>query len=377
MSGIYIHIPFCSKKCHYCNFTSIATLKMKSDYILALKNEINLRNSFFAENNLVETIYFGGGTPSLLSIAEISDLINQIKSQFNVVSNAEITLELNPENADINYLENLLKIGINRLSIGTQSFSDAELSYLGRTHNAKQSYDSVLLAKQAGFKNISIDIIFGLPLQVSLNPKFNLDKILELQIQHVSAYSLTLEEKTIFEHLVKKNKIIPPNEENAASQFEFYMNELTSNGFLHYEISNYAIQGFESKHNSAYWQNIPYLGLGASAHSFNLFSRSWNTNNISTYINELQDNNLCYEMEVLSKDDSFNDYVITSIRTNKGTSLNFVTENWGYLYFSYLNKVLNSLDKSFLLENEENRIILSNKGKLFADFIASKLMKID
>lgn len=376
MSGIYIHIPFCSKKCHYCNFTSIASLKMKADYITALLKEIELRNQFFNKKEVVDTIYFGGGTPSLLTIDEIQKILSKIKVIFNVNVNAEITLELNPDNANSTYVKNLFQIGINRLSIGTQSFSDEELKYLGRTHNAKQSYDSVLIAKKAGFENISVDLIFGLPNEISVDPKFNLDNILSLNVQHVSAYSLTKEENTIFDHLVKKNKILPPNDDSAAEHFEFFMNELTANGYIHYEISNYAIEGFESKHNSSYWQNIPYLGLGASAHSYNLISRFWNTANISLYIKSLFNNELNFENEVLSKNDSFNDYVLTSIRTNKGTDLEYVNQNWGNLYYSHLLNIV-TLNKNTFIELKNNKIYLTNKGKLFADFVASELIKME
>lgn len=376
MSGIYIHFPFCKQKCHYCNFTSIASTKLKSSYVAALIKEINLRNDFFENENKVKTIYFGGGTPSILSISEIKEIFNALNENFDLKNVEEITFEVNPENLNNHYLSDLLEIGINRLSIGTQSFSNQELSYLGRNHNALQSEEAVKKAKQVGFTNISIDLIYGLPRNIAENPIVNINKSLELDVQHISAYALTLEDNTIFSHLIKSKKIQSPNDDDAASDFYIYMNELKKYNFVHYEISNFAKNGFHSKHNSSYWENIPYLGVGASAHSFNIKTRSWNTSNISNYINSITSNQLDFELEELSLQDSFNDYVLTAIRTNKGIDLNLVKMKFGNtLYLHLLNRLESLKDKSHV-DISNNRICLSNAGKFFADSITAEFMFI-
>jgi oxygen-independent coproporphyrinogen-3 oxidase len=377
MAGIYVHIPFCKSKCNYCNFLSVASLKFINDYIDALIIEIINKKHFFDNNCIVQTIYFGGGTPSLLKITYVEKILNSIKNNFKVYENAEITFEMNPDDVNDLYLKSLRKIGINRLSIGCQSFNDIELEYLGRKHSAEKAFYSVVMAKKYGFENISIDIIYGLPEKISCNPEINLEKIKELNVKHISAYSLTMEKNTILSNKVKKGIMLSPNEDVAADNFIFYMKELKKMGYMHYEISNYASPNYQSKHNSAYWENIPYLGVGAGAHSFNLFERCINTSNISNYIKCVNQDTEYSDKEILTENDKYNEYVMTSIRTSKGIDINYIKNNFDKKFLIYfLKNIVQFVDNKHVLF-DNSKYILSDTGKLWCDKISEKLFFID
>ncbi len=371
---MYIHIPFCRSKCHYCNFVSVASVKYQDDYVRALLKEITLQKSFFNQNDEIETIYFGGGTPSLLKIGQIEEILEVLSGQFKISSDAEITLEMNPDDAVDSFLSELFHLGFNRLSIGTQSFHDEELKFLGRKHDALTAYQSVVFAREAGFSNISIDLIFGLPQSFSKDPSLNIEKILALDVEHVSAYSLTLEPDTIMSHLVSGGKIPAPDDNLAAEQFRFYMSHLKQAGYEHYEISNYAKPGFRSRHNSAYWKNQPYLGLGAGAHSYDLKNRFWNTSLITEYISQMNSELPKRESETLTLTDKYNEYIITSIRTSEGTDPELIHREFGENFSAFLSKnIQNFISKGYVVRGKTG-MCLTDEGKLWADAIAVKLM---
>ena len=374
MSGIYIHIPFCRKKCHYCNFVSVASLKWQPDYIQAILKEIELQKSFYFPETPVETVYFGGGTPSVLSVSQVSEILDKLNSVFFLHNNSEITFEVNPDDATPEYLRSLKQAGINRLSIGTQSFHNSELEYLGRTHSAETSIKSVFAAKDAGFDNVSIDIIYGLPESVSGDPNYNIEQALIADVQHISAYSLTMEPGTILANLAEKNKMLPPDEELSVTHFRLYMKLLVEAGYEHYEISNFAKQGYRSKHNSAYWQNKAYLGLGAGAHSFDQDRRFINTGIITEYIRGILNDTPSRETEVLSINDRYNDYIITTIRTSDGCNLKDIYNQFGEEFGSYFLKNIQPLIEKQLIISEDSHYFLTENGKLWTDSVSEKLI---
>ncbi|HOH55971.1 MAG TPA: radical SAM family heme chaperone HemW, partial [Paludibacteraceae bacterium] len=283
MAGIYIHIPFCSQRCSYCNFFSVVSINLLNEVIDAIIKEFSIRKDYL-KNEPVQTIYFGGGTPSLLTIQQIEKLLNTIYKNFPVEKNAEITFEANPDDLTEKYLSDLKKTGINRLSIGIQSFDDNKLKILNRRHNAFQAVEAVRVAQRSGFNNISIDLIYGLPFQSLIEWENDLDKAFSLPIQHLSAYALTFEEKTLLLKQKEKKLIEPADEELMIKMYELLLNKSNQNGFDAYEISNFSLPEFYSRHNSSYWTQTPYLGIGPSAHSFNGFSRQWNVASIHKYI---------------------------------------------------------------------------------------------
>lgn len=370
MAGIYIHIPFCKKACHYCNFHFSTTLNQVDDIVKCIVIEAEQRKEYLKET--VDTIYFGGGTPSILQPESIAVLLNSLQKNYSINPNAEITLEANPD--DITK-ENLLawqQIGINRLSLGIQSFVEAELVWMNRSHTAKQAKQSIHLIKEY-FNNYSIDLIFGSQLLTHEQWLQNIQTALSFQPPHLSCYALTVEEKTALGNKVAKN--ILPNIDNTkqAEQFEILMDALQHNGYIHYEISNYALPGFESKHNSSYWQGKHYVGLGPSAHSFNGMSRSWNISNNAAYIEGMQNGNIILEAELLTKTQQLNEYIMIGLRINKGVEKGFIELNWGRDILSeFLTNASPWLQSQHLMENSHS-VVLTQKGKLFADAIASDL----
>lgn len=374
MSGIYIHIPFCTSKCHYCNFVSIASQKLQAPYVKALIKEIHQQKQFFSTKTPIESIYLGGGTPSLLTKDQLDRIFDNLIKTFPISNNAEITLEMNPDNASPKFLKELKTIGINRLSIGTQSFHDEELQYLGRKHNAQTGIQSVRFARDEGFNNISIDFIYGLPQPYAKDPAYNIEQALLLQVEHISAYSLTMETNTILSHMVSKGKLLPPDEEIATEQFRFYMNSLRNKGYEHYEISNYAKPGFRSRHNSSYWQNKSYLGLGAGAHSYDLSNRFWNTSIISEYISAIENGTLKKTIDYLTTNEHYNDYILTSIRTIEGSNIEYIAIQFGDTYFAHFRKnILPFINKCYV-ECSGSSYKLTDEGKLWADSISENLM---
>lgn len=325
MAGIYVHIPYCSQKCIYCNFYSIATKKSKDNYIQALIKEIEKRNNYLPTP--IKTLYFGGGTPTCLNKEQIEEIIIALKQNFDLSHLEEATIEANPEDANSNLLEFLLKQGFNRISYGIQSFDDQDLRLLNRKHNSKTAIEAIELSRKVGFSNISFDLMFNLPNMTCEKWGKNLEKAIKLNPEHLSCYSLTLEEGTMLDKLVKKKIISLIPENNSVIQFNKTKSFLEQAGFEHYEISNYCKPGFKSKHNSSYWRTEEYLGLGAAAHSFNIYSRSWNPENIEEYIYNI-DNNISPFTEILSEEDKYNEYIMLSLRTKEGIDEKYIENNF-------------------------------------------------
>ncbi len=337
----------------------------------AILKEAELRKEYI--NGKVETVYFGGGTPSLLTTPQLTGMIQQFKILFDIADDAEITLEANPDDINSEKLEGWKQVGINRLSIGIQSFADADLRWMNRAHDATQAHNSILLAQQHGFHNISIDLIYGTPTLDDQQWQENLETAISLGIPHLSCYALTVEPKTALEKMIAQNKMENTDPEKQARHFELLMEWLETAGYEHYEISNFAKPGMRSRHNSSYWKGMHYLGLGPSAHSFNSSSRQWNVANNSLYISSLEKNIIPFEIEALTSAQQLNEYIMTSLRTSEGLSLNHIKNGWGE---EKLNLILDSIDpyvQSGHADITDDMLRLTKKGKLMADGIASAL----
>ena len=373
MAGIYLHIPFCTKKCAYCDFFSLANQKQKNVFVNVFVKEMNLQRHYLGKES-VQTIYFGGGTPSLLSVEQLEKILNALYKNFNIDKNIELTLEANPENLNIDYLKGLQSLGFNRLSIGVQSFNDEDLALMRRNHDVQTAFKSVYNAKKQGFKNISIDLIYGLP-HLSLKKwEHNLNKIMDMDIQHISAYHLTIEPNTLFKKWYDQNKIHLPDDKTSLEQYQLLVEKTEENGFLHYEISNFAKDGFLSLHNTNYWMDIKYLGLGPSAHSYNLTSRQWNISNLQVYLGEISKGKMPFEIENLSETEKYNDYMIVSFRTMWGVNLEKIESSFGKPLKNYfLKKVEKFIDGKFCIQNNY-QIKLSEKGVFISDHIISELL---
>ena len=375
MAGIYIHIPFCIQRCSYCNFFSVVSINLVNEVINAIIKELSIRKDYL-KNEPVQTIYFGGGTPSLLTIQQIEKLLNTVYTNFPVEQNAEITFEANPDDLTKNYLFDLKEVGINRLSIGIQSFDDDKLKILNRRHNATQAHEAVREAQKAGFSNISIDLIYGLPFQSLDELETDLDKAFSLSIQHLSAYGLTFEEKTLLSKQKEKKIIEPADEELMIKMYELLLEESSKKGFDAYEISNFSLPGFYSRHNSSYWNQTPYLGVGPSAHSYNGISRQWNVAAIQKYTEGILKNSTFYEQEILSLEDRYNEYVLLGLRTKNGINIDALEQNFGTELKDFCLENI----KTFI-DNEKvywcgSFLRLNTKGKLISDTIIAQLMKV-
>lgn len=373
MAGIYIHIPFCKSKCAYCNFFSLASQSKMNDYLDALKNEIVSRNQYLG-NEMVETIYFGGGTPSLLSADDIAEIIEILHKNFNIISKPEITLEVNPDTVDKEKLISLKEKGINRISVGIQSFNDDDLRYLDRKHNSKHALQIIDDLKSVGFDKLTLDLIYGIPTLTEEKWNKNLDIFFSTGISHLSAYALTVEPKTILGQKIEKGILQDVNEDATIRHYEILIERTKECEFEHYEISNFAKKGFRSQHNSIYWKDVKYLGLGTSAHSYDGNSRQWNVSNLTKYINTDFDTDTdFFERELLTKDDKFNEYVMTSLRTSWGCDINKIASEYGISYANhFLKNVKSYVDKGIMLKND-NSYILTDNGMLLADGIASEI----
>ena len=338
--------------------------------------ELELRQ-LYLKNKTIETIYFGGGTPSILSKSEIKSILDSISNIYKIKENAEITLECNPDDLTKNKLIALKEVGINRLSIGVQSFVDADLKFMNRSHNATQSESCIQMAQQVGFNNITIDLIYGLPNQSLADWKKNLNKMVALDIPHFSSYALTIEEKTVLKHLVEQKKIIPLKDEIVIEQFNILMELAQQKGFVHYEISNFGKAGFYSKHNTSYWKNKHYLGVGPSAHSFNGNSRSWNVSSNKQYIQKIKKGEDYFETEKLSISQQYNEYVFTSLRTIWGVNLEIIKERFGKQIQIHFLKEIKKWERKKNIKKCKNTYTLTKSGKIFADAIASDLFIVD
>jgi len=371
MAGIYIHIPFCKQKCSYCDFHFSTTFaSYRTLMIESIVKEIKSR-VLYVENQLIETIYFGGGTPSLLSITELKSILTTIYSHFKIIEFPEITLEANPDDISIDSLNNWKEIGINRLSIGLQSFREEDLKWMNRAHSSEEALNCVAQAKEMGFNTISVDLIYGLPNFTSEDWRKNIQTVINFGIQHVSAYCLTVEEKTALSKWVETHKIIPANEDQQSEQFEILVEELEKAGIHQYEISNFSKSTFESKHNSNYWKGKHYLGIGPSAHSFNGISRSWNISNNRQYIKNIETQTDWFETEILTSKDQFNELILIGLRTIAGVDLNQLKSI--LLPQDSFWKKVTEFQKLEWLISSDNLIVLTKTGRLKADYIASEL----
>ncbi len=372
MAGIYIHIPFCKQACHYCNFHFSTSFAQKDALINAILKEISLA-TVMNINEKVETIYFGGGTPSLLSLEDIHIILATIKTTFPISTDAEITLEANPDDISSSKLAGWRSAGINRLSIGIQSFLNEELVWMNRAHNASQALDCLQLSRDAGFDNFSVDLIYGSPLLSNDDWKKNVDLLIEKNIPHISCYALTVEPKTALDKMIAHQKKLPVDGDKQAEQFLLLMGWLQRAGYEHYEISNFAKPGLRSKHNSSYWQGKTYYGFGPSAHSFNGSSRRWNVANNALYIQALEKNTIPFEEEILTNTQQLNEYIMISLRTMEGIDLSVVYDKFGEDFSEKLKVKSEKFIQTGKLSMEDDNIILTNEGKLLADGIASDL----
>jgi oxygen-independent coproporphyrinogen-3 oxidase len=372
MAGIYFHIPFCRQKCNYCDFYSKRDSTGVKDLVESEIEELVLRKDYI-KGEKVNTIYFGGGTPSLLSIDYLKALLGGVKESFDVSQDCEITLEANPDDLTVAYLTSLFKSGINRLSVGIQSYNNDILKFLGRRHDRNKLTEIIHSAQRAGFGNISVDLIFAIPgmdFEVYID---SLDQVIQLGIQHVSAYSLTIEKGTYFYKLLQNNKIGEIGEEEMLRQYNATIDMLSQNGFDQYEISNYAKQGFKSRHNSSYWNDEMYLGIGPSDHSYNRVSRQWNVSDTKKYITNISLSAPFWEIEYLTKNDKFNEYLITGLRTTQGISIDYVNHNFDGKIIRHFNHEVDKLLNSNMICYNKDRIVLTRKGMLISDFILRQL----
>ena len=375
MAGIYIHIPFCKQACHYCNFHFSTSLRHRDEMVTAICKEIDLQKDFLTNKNLT-TIYFGGGTPSLLETSEINQILERLSKNYSWENNIEITLEANPDDITTEKISKLRAGGVNRLSIGIQSFIDSELLASNRAHNSDESLKAVQICQDAGIDNLSIDIIYGMPNSTQDSWQYNIDKALELDVDHISSYALTVEPKTFLDRMVKKGGILLPKEIEVNKQYLQLIHSLTTAGYDHYEISNFAKPSRYAVHNTNYWMSVPYLGLGPSAHSYQPTFRQWNINNNAKYIKSISKGVIPSEREQTKYADQFNEYIMTRLRTMWGVDLNELNNRFS----SELKNVQKNIAKYIKSQDvllEDNHYRLTPKGKLLADGIASDLFLVE
>ncbi|QSB27012.1 radical SAM family heme chaperone HemW [Flavobacterium sp. CLA17] len=375
MSGIYIHIPFCKQACHYCDFHFSTSMKKKEEMVLAIAKEIGMRKSEF-ENEIVETIYFGGGTPSVLENSELQLLIDTIYENYRVSENPEITLEANPDDLSKERIFELSKSPINRLSIGIQSFYEEDLKMMNRAHNSAEAINCLTEATKY-FDNISLDLIYGIPGMSDEMWRQNIETALSFGIPHISSYALTVEPKTALRKLIDTGKIAEPQDEVASNHFMILVETLEKRGFIHYELSNFGKENYFSKNNSAYWLGKKYIGAGPSAHSYDGEKRGWNIANNSLYLKSILASVLPIETEILSKSDRYNEYIMTGLRTIWGVSLERIENEFGSEYLDYLNKQMQKFLDDDLVFIENNILKPTAKGKFLTDGIASDLFYLN
>lgn len=375
MAGIYIHIPFCKQACHYCDFHFSTNTRSQKSIVDAIASEIILQKNYLG-NHLIDTIYFGGGTPSLLTSEEIRQLLQIINSHFEVNPASEITLEANPDDLTEVKLHSLANLGINRLSIGVQSYNDDHLKYLNRAHNRNEALSCVAQAKQAGINNISIDLIYAIPSNNHDIWKSDLAQAIALKPTHISSYCLTIENKTTFGNWLKKGKIDPISDEYAAQQFELLLKTLDDSGYEQYEVSNFCLPDQYSKHNSNYWKQKKYLGVGPSAHSFDGLNRQYNISHNKKYLDAIEQGNIPFTLDILDRKDHINEYLLTTLRTKWGADLNILKEKHKHNLLAVNAKYLQEIIEKELAMLDGSSLILTNKGKLFADKIASDLFLV-
>lgn len=371
MAGIYIHIPFCKQACHYCDFHFSTSLQTKDDVIISILKEIEIQKDYL-ESEKIESIYFGGGTPSILSVDEINKITDSISKHHNLSELKEVTLEINPDDINqtkVNAFKNTI---VNRFSVGIQSFFDEDLKYLNRAHNSNEADTSIKMLQDAGFDNLTLDLIYGIPTSGMERWKTNLQKAFDLNVPHLSCYALTIEEKTVFGNWLDKGKIAVMDDESVNAQFNHLMDESKLNGFEHYEISNFAKAGYRAFHNTKYWLGKKYLGIGPSAHSYNETSRQSNIANNVKYIEAFQNKKDWFEIEFLTPENKANEYLMTSLRTIWGCNLDTLKNQFNY-NTDNINEVLNQLTADGLILVKDKNITLTKNGKLLTDSISEKL----
>ena len=376
MAGIYLHIPFCRQACHYCDFHFSTQVKTMADLLQAMRQELRAKRNYL-ENEKIETIYFGGGTPSLVPTDDLRRLLDDIFTLFPVAENPEITLEANPDDLTLHKLIELGQTPINRLSIGIQSFRNEDLLWMNRAHNATQADFSVKCAQDRGFENITIDLIYSIPGLSNRDWLENIRKAIDLQVQHISAYSLTIEPKTAFGHQLSKQELKPVDEQTSSDHFTALVHELARSGYEQYEVSNFCKPGMQSKHNSAYWLGKKYLGIGPSAHSFNGISRQWNVANNPRYAKGWMTGNPEFEIETLDERTRLNEYLMTRLRTTWGVDLEYIQSTFNIDLWQIENEFLQGLMHDGLMTKENATIKLTTHGLLQADRIASELFILE
>ncbi|MBL3657760.1 radical SAM family heme chaperone HemW [Fulvivirga sediminis] len=372
MAGIYIHIPFCKQACYYCDFHFSTNQKYVNEMTVALCEEIKLRQNYL-EREPINTVYFGGGTPSILSKDNLSSILETIHKYFSVNHDAEITLEANPDDLNSEKLRDLYGLGVNRLSIGIQSFKEEVLHFLNRAHNRKQALNSVSEARNIGFNNISIDLIYGIPINSHEDWENDLHEITKIKPEHISSYCLTIEPKTVFGHRAKMGTLSLKGEDFEARQYELLIEKLKSIGYEHYEVSNFCLPGMHSKHNSSYWKQAKYLGIGPGAHSYNGASRQFNVTNNHKYISSLYKDNIPTQQEVLSREDKVNEYLLTGLRTIWGVDLDYLKDNYDYDLKKLKGSYVNNLIDNRFATLDANDLKLTEEGLLLADEISASL----
>jgi oxygen-independent coproporphyrinogen-3 oxidase len=373
MAGIYVHIPFCKKLCFYCDFYHVISVNDNSAFIDALLKEASLRKDYL-ESETVSTIYFGGGTPSVFSVKDLGTILNHINKLFRVEQDCEISIELNPDDVLPDYLEGLKDLNINRISMGIQSWRDSDLKMLNRRHDSAQAIKALKDTLDAGFENITIDLIYGIPGMSLKEWESNLDFSLSFDIKHLSAYHLTFEPGTVFGKMLEKGTISEIDENESVAQFNILIEKAESAGFIQYEISNFGKPGYFSIHNSNYWKQVSYLGLGPSAHSFNGYSRQWNIRDLKGYIKLINAGKSFYESEELNSKTRFNEYIMTSLRTMWGIDLEYVEEMFEKEGYDYIINLAGKFKNYGLMKQEKKSLILTNQGKLISDNIISEFM---
>jgi len=376
MSGIYFHIPFCKQLCHYCAFHKSISLQSTNDMLECFKKELELRKDYLDQKS-VSTIYFGGGTPSVYQPDQIQMLIDECSKYWNIDADAEITLEANPDDLKKKYLEQLGKSLVNRLSVGIQSFHDEDLILMNRRHTGREAYDTIKRAQDYGFDNISVDQIYGVPGLSMEKWVENLDLVYDLDIQHISSYHLMFDPNTVFSKKLEKGQLVELEEEESFNQFKYLIDSARQNGFTHYEISNFCRDGYISKHNSSYWKQKQYLGIGPSAHSYNLNEREWNIAHNYKYMKAVQEGGEFSEKEDLNFFDRFNDLILTSLRTYWGLDLSLVKEQFGDDLYRHCEKKAAKYIQSKHIRKENNALILSDEGVFISNDIMSDFFYIE
>ncbi len=373
MAGIYIHIPFCKTLCSYCDFYHVVSRSDNQAFIDALVKESAIRREYIG-NEVISTVYIGGGTPSLLSVKEIQSILDNIRKLYSVEENCEMTMEMNPDDIGKDYLNDLKYSDINRISLGIQSWRDSDLKLLNRRHNVAQAVYALEETIKTGFKNVTIDLIYGIPGLTSQDWSSNLDFSFSFDIKHLSAYHLTIEPGTVFGKMKEKGLLSEIEEEESNTQFHILIDKAESAGFVHYEISNFGKPGFFSMHNSNYWKQVNYLGLGPSAHSFNGYSRQWNVRDVKKYIKAVNSGSLLFEREELDKRTRFNEYIMTSLRTMWGIDLDYVERTFDKEGYDYIVNLAGKFIDYGLMKPDKKTLILTNQGKMISDNVISELM---